>query len=714
MRTNRRTGTTLIEILVVIVVFLVGILAIVQVFPPGLNILRTTRNNTMAAQLGEAEAVRILSRSGQLAEMIVTVTYRTTGTGNNVIIDTSRNPNDLMPPKDPGNAPGHLDQNGFVLVGNQSVGNWQKVSGSNLVSRVIGESGVVPAPRQVPGLANGFGGVYSLTFGPAYYFPVASGIGEDGVLQAYGNDFVRRLGDREFNQPNPRGRPRENEFFYVPASSTVPGEFQDEDQIWLGPSVARKYRIAFSFSYMGTGGRVDQYDIIVQANLDPNNVPPYAMVVNNYWLVSLKKLIAEKDIFGGTLFNPTNFRYAEYGSIRVQRVFQEVPATQAFNPNDPYEYKVLGTGVTGSPNGFCIGTLLFNPSGFGTRVRSNQSSNEPLLARVDYTVYDWRLIKDEFRVPSSEIVGAEMLPKQVKLTLNSIKSLGTSGPDTRPYMGTGLQSPTLRTLSTGQTEDVVMIDTDTGAVILGNQLNDPNNGGYPQNPDSAWSVDKSLGQITFRDVDGDTSNGLSAYMSFPTGDPSNPWSVRQLVPNIANRSVRVIYQGRGEWSVQPIKSARTYRVAGLIGVQGLSPGECFVGGSLDTNGNAIGQNHRLYFAQFDLGQKIIIGEMWLSQNGGEPFALYDQELQIAGRETIGGISLAYAEVWDKAPNAIFDGSQGYTVRRVRGASLKVRVMWNPASFILTGDPVKNYDELEVWMRNWRKTDNETLQIGGRN
>jgi len=712
MRINRRTGTTLIEILVVIVVFLVGILAIVQIFPPGLNLLRISANNTVAAQFAATEAGRILSRSGQLPEMIVPVTYRATGTGNNILIDTSRNLSDLMPPKDPGNLPGQIDANGNVIVGGQSIGDWQRVSGSNLINRVIGESGQVPAPRQVPGVANGFGGVYNMTFGPAYYFPQLSGIGEDGVVQVYGNDFVRRFGDREFNQPNPRGRWRENEFFFVPASSTLQGEFQDEDQIWIAPNLARKYRIAFSFAY-DNNGRTDQYDVIIQANLDPNNIPPYAMQVNNYWLVSLERLVAEQDIYGGTIFDPAKFKFAEFSSIRLQRVFQEVPVAQSFNQGDPYEYKVLGTGTLANNNGFCIGTLLFNPTGFGTRVRSNQSSNEALQARVDYFVYDWRLIKDEFRVPRVDVVGAEMVPKEVKLSLNGIKPLGSAGPDNRAYMGAGLDTPTLRAMLTGQTEDVVVIDTDSGAVILGNQVNDPNNGGYPQFPDSSWSVDKSLGQILFRDVDGDASNGLSAYLSFPTGDPADPWSARQLVPDITNRAVRVIYQGRGEWSVQPLKAARTYRVAGLIGAQGLTPGECFVGGTPDSGGNPVGQNHRLYFAPFDLGQKVIVGEMWVTQNGSQPFALYDQEIQISGVENVGGVDLAYAETWDKVPNGAFDASQGYSIRRVKGASLKVRVMWNPTSFILGLDPIKNYEELEVWMRSWRRTDNETLQIGGR-
>lgn len=723
MRTNRRTGTTLIEILVVIVVFLVGILAIVQVFPPGLNVLRTTRNNTIASQLGVAEMARIQGQAGQIAEMIVPVSYQWTGSGVRVTIDTNRLTNELMAAKDPDPQPGRLRWRPAtgqyeIFTNGQFIGPWAHVSGSNLFNRVIGESKPVPGPRRIPGLPVGqdFGGVFNLTFAPAYYFPTPAGIGEDGVVQAYGNDMARRYGDRNYNFPNPNGRFREGEFFYVAAEDTDANNFTNEDQVWIAPNKLRKYRIAFSFAY-NNSGRTDQYDVIVQANLDPVTPPSYARIVGNYWVISLPQLVSLPDIYGNpSQFTQANYRYAEPDSVRIQRLFQEIPATQAFDLNDPFQYKVIGTGVDGATGqGVCMGTLLFNPSGFGFRVRSNAGPNEVLLARVDYTVFDWRLIKDDFRVPTPELVAGNLLPKEVKLALNGLKAINSLGPDNRPFLGLGLKTPVLGTLTTKQTDDVVMQDLDTGGVILGNQQNDPNLPGYPQYPLSAWSVDKSAGHVTFHDVDQNPNNGLSAWMCFPTGDPNNPWTPRQLVNDVANRSVRVIYMGKSEWSVQPFKAARTYRVSGFIGANGMGPGECFVGGTLDSGGNAVGQPHRLYFAPYERGQKVLVGEIWKSINGNPPDALYDQEFQIVGIERVNGRDLAFAELWDKAPGALFDWSQGYAARRVRGASLKVRVMWNPASFYLEqNDDVKNYSELELWMRNWRRTENESLQVGGRN
>ena len=652
---------------------------------------------------------RIQGQPGQLAEMVVPVKYQSTASGVRVIIDSNRLTGDLMPSKDPDPAPGRLSKTGQVLVGGNSIGSWKRTSGSNVFSRVIGESKPVPGPQLIPGLpiGNNFGGVYNLTFSPAYYFPDSTGqIGEDGVVQVYGNDFARRYGNRDFNSPNPFGRYREGEYYFVSAEDTDDTYFPNEDQIWVAVSAKRKYRVAFSFAYTNNS-RTEQYDLIVQANLDPSAPPSYAQVVGNYWVISLPQIVSLPDIYGNpSQFVQANYQYADPGSVRLQRIYQEIPIAQNFNPNDPYEYKVSGTGST-----YFLGTIIFNPAGFNYRVYGSTRGTEVLQARVDYTVFDWRIIKDEFRVPRPELISGSLLPKDLKLSLASIKAIGSQGPDGLYENGLGLVTPVIGGAS-GFTDDVVVVDLQTGGVLLGNKPNDPNAPSFPQNPNSSWNVEKNSGQITFRDVDNNPANGLSAYICYPTG--GGAWTAPQLVGDITDRAIRVLYMGRNEWSVQPFKAARSYRVSGYVSANGLGPGECFVGGTLDQFGSPIGRPYRLYFAPFDLNQKVIVGELWIN-TGGNPTALYDQEFQITGIENVNGLDLAYADIHDKTPGAaVFDWSQGYSVRRVRGASLKVRVLWNPASFKLENDTAQNYKELEVWMRSWRKTENESLQIGGRN
>jgi len=77
-RVNRqflRHGTSLVELLVVMVVFLVGILAIVQIFPGGFRVLNTTRNNSVASAFARQQIEQLKSRSEQLPDAIVPIQY---------------------------------------------------------------------------------------------------------------------------------------------------------------------------------------------------------------------------------------------------------------------------------------------------------------------------------------------------------------------------------------------------------------------------------------------------------------------------------------------------------------------------------------------------------------------------------------------------------------------------------------------------------------
>src|SRR5690606_28641208 len=125
-----------------------------------------------------------------------------------------------------------------------------------------------------------------------------------------------------------------------------------------------------------------------------------------------------------------------------------------------------------------------------------------------------------------------------------------------------------------------------------------------------------------------------------------------------------------------MKAASYYRIV-LPGTAGsLKAAEAYVGGS-----NGWGQPNRLYFPLADLGQKVTVGESWVS--GGTEPVIEDQDFRITGREDFGGGSVAYAQL---PAGMAFDFTRnGYAVRRVRGASLKVRVLWNPASFVLGND-----------------------------
>lgn len=689
-RNRKRAGGTLIEILVVIVVFLVGILAIAQIFPVGLGVLRTTRNNTVAATLGRAELERLKGQSEQLAEQIQPVRYLYQGGVLNIVTDPNRLRNELMPSND---RRWTLDLAGDVYDENGvNRGNWSRVSGANLFSRVIGEGRRAPAPRFIGlGGASEYGGLLPLQFAPVYYSRTGNLTGNAGVLEVYGNDLQRRVGNRQADNPSPTGGFQFNPYtyYFVDGDDTEQGEpFQGKDQLWLprpsDPNKAIKYRIAFNFAIV-EGQRVNTYDVIYPVVLDPNAQPVYAETRPSwrYWVVSLPGLVGQPDGFGDVRYPESNYYGTDYWSLRTSRSYVEIPPAQAFDNGDPYEFKVY------SGN---LGFLVVNPIAFNT-VINKPRGREPLQARVDYTVFDWRIIRDEFRVPTN-------LPLQQKLVLRNLKAKGNRGPDQLAYPGLGLPVPDG---SGGLAEfDVVLVDLETGGVILGNR---PFQAGQ-----ESYTVDKSNGVISFRDVDGDPSNGLSAYLVFPSQDADGWDDTPALVPDIRGRSVRALYQATGEWSAQALKAAMLYRVTVIAGPSRIQSGECYVGGS---NANGEGDPTRLYFPWSDLGNKVVIGQAWYLDPGGNVRSIQDQEFQIK-TDANNAFGLPYADLRDKDPNARgWDYSNGYAVRRVRGASVRVRVLWNPEGFILTNDTSANYNQaLERWSRGWRRVETETFLTGG--
>ena len=49
-----------------------------------------------------------------------------------------------------------------------------------------------------------------------------------------------------------------------------------------------------------------------------------------------------------------------------------------------------------------------------------------------------------------------------------------------------------------------------------------------------------------------------------------------------------------------------------------------------------------------------------------------------------------------------------------GASLTVRVLYNPAYFFLGADEVDNYRKLDLWAQHWRRHETESFVAGGEN
>lgn len=619
MMRTRRAGTSLIELLVVIVVFLVGILAMLQIFPGGLRVLQNTKNQSVAKQLARAEMERLTSRPDRLPGTIVDVQYAVGASW----VDIVANPN--TPSSELGYTGQQLLNDGTVIRDGNNVGRHDLLSASNRIRRIVGEGGSVPAPRQVGGQ---FGGLMLLNFSPIAYDP-----NFPTLLQIYGNDLSKREGVPGF-------RIRPWEYYLEDVEEPTARIYLPRDTV-----VLRRYRLAMA-AWVQSGGTVSRRTII-DSTIDVPPDPSGGAVVFD--------LSAYAALGGGETFVG-----AEWESIEVARAYLPVAS---FTPNQPYEYQVL------DPR---LGVLLFNPAAHDYR-EPRGGRRVPLAARVNYDVLDWRIIRDEFRI-------SNLPPFQQRLQLGSLRVKGAQRADGLTH--NGMDVLVADGAGGSETRDFLLLDMETGGVYLPN----------------SYQVDMSIGLITYLDTDPGTP-GMQMSLVLPG-------QATATTVNAFGRAVRALYQATGEWSVQVMKAATRYH-------QTFSPpgiAQYYIGGS----GVAGGLGTRIYFPLADVGRSVVIGEIWYRDSGGNLHSLRDQDfvIQNAPLDPLG----PYIDITSVDPTAVnFDFAfHGYAVRRVKGASLAVRVLWNPSFFNLTADPDDNHRRYEVWSRDWRRTVLETFLAQGEN
>jgi hypothetical protein len=330
----------------------------------------------------------------------------------------------------------------------------------------------------------------------------------------------------------------------------------------------------------------------------------------------------------------------------------------------PYEYVLLDDR---------LGVLLFNPAGYNFK-ELRPGRRIPLVARVNYDVFDWRIIRDEFRIPST-------LPLQTRLQIGGIRVKGGQRVDQAVYAG--LDIPVADGSGGTETRDILLLDMETGGI-------------YTKN---SFVPDQSLGLLTFVDTDPGTP-GLQLQVVLPGQ------SVPTTVPNAEGRAVRALYQANGEWSVQVLMAPSLYTVT----YAQPSVAQYYVGGS----GPAGGSTTRIYFPSVDVGRKVVIGQIYYLDGVGNLKSMQDQDfvVQNAPGDPLG----PYVDITSVDPSAaVLDfTAYGYAVRRVKGASVAVRVLWNPSFWAIGADPAENNLRFERWSQDWRRTVVETFLQRGEN
>jgi len=651
---RRQAGTSLVEILVVIVIFLIGILAVIQVFPGGFRLLLTSRSNSVATQLGRAEIERIKANPDLLPEQVVAVRY----VGGNPVEDPNIDPLGFAPYGD------SIDSTGMLTTGGSDPRYWAYATGPNVARRILGEGQRVPIPRKV---GNDSGGLMLLDHGPV---DPGSNPSNPNIV-AYANDLSRNTGlPRDAVDSSPAGGWNVS----VPGYSTVANTRWVSTPISLAPyefflidpstnnaglllptdTHDRLYRIRVSatIAVAATYTRINyvSLSVFVPAMADANAQRAYPLVlvnVNNLLAASGPNVLPA----GGSVVS------VEADSVRVAPRY--ILRTTAGWSGDAFEFKVL------DPN---LGVLLFTPNAREGVVSRPGGVSEPLLAKVDYDVLDWRILRDDFRLSGDGVM---------QLALQSLKVGGNAGPDGRPN---GF-IPNLETANS-PTDNVVIVDVATGGIV--------------REIPGQVSVDKSRGSVTIAN----TVPPNTITIDVPTGASTPPVTLSGV--SLTNRSLRVLYRARNEWSVQLVKGPSQYMVLPELPTSGT----CYVGG-----GASGGVQTHLYFPKSEAGRKVTIDKLAYYDGGGNLHILEGQDFQIQYQK-IDSINLPCINLGDVVSNA--DHFSGYVsaelmppVTGVKSASLMVRVLWNPDAFTFTNDGATNLDRVNIYNRGWRKSATET-------
>ena len=665
---SRLGGTTLIEVLVVIVVFLVGILAIAQIFPGGIRILNRARDNSVAVALARSQEEAMKSRPDLVPEAILPVRFVLIAGVYTPIVDSTIS-NTEYSPQGTG-----IDSAGIVQGTNRP---WQLQSGPNVFRRIIGETHRISAPRYLtpasPMAGDPYGCFTLLEYGPPDH---TNGVQLPGQLLVYGRDMFRRMAkttndylglqDYEYAVGNANSNLVEIAF---PASPTVSGNF----------------RVSLTAT-INNGGNIFTRTLTSQTVTIAPGPGGYSAV----------PITTNPSVLGAgeTLVN------VEINSIRIARLYRQIANGSAWDPNEIFTYQVTNP---------VVGELIFNPGLYGKYEERAGASRQPYVARIDYDVRDWRIIHEDLRISSSSPAG---LAKVIKLQLPSIRTNSVKGPD-------GLQAPEQAAIPVSNIpnqgmEDVCVV---RNSVQAGANLDDVDNlllidvetGGQvleSYNGVQTVRVDKTNGYVTLFDYDNDDTNGLTEAIMTPGGNVQ--------LTNVTGRVFRAYYMSRQEWAVQIARNPAHYDFA--FGVPGAA--QYYIGGTGAINGSP----SRLYFPTMDNNRKVSIGRIRYTWNDGTQHEglLEGAEFRIKfrpGSDTIAQ-PLPSIDLYDVFPVSMTGlaiaqdttdvQSRAYSIADVRGVSVLTKVFYNGNGFTLGTDPVANLTKgFGNWSREWSVTTKET-------
>ncbi|MER3495490.1 MAG: hypothetical protein C4320_00875 [Armatimonadota bacterium] len=512
------------------------------------------------------------------------------------------------------------------------------------------------------------GGLVALQYGPMDFDPNSP---QSAVqLSVYGPNMSRVDGPRLGDPFNPVDVP-------TPAEYRISDPGSADALLTLPADTSGSFRLSLA-AYFNIGGAVVRREI--------TDLPPIFVTANaNKFEAFNFRLIP------GLVPTGATFVGVDLETVQVARNFDRLPSATAFDPDNSFQYKL----VSGN-----FGFILFNSSRKGYDYYQVQSSSRQAFpVRINYDVYDWRILHEDFVVPSQEgyadagnpnATGTIGQPATLRLAVTPMKSTSLPGADGLRLDGIEfLLNPRdgydPRPTSDPASDHFILLDLETGGVFY------ESFGGQRM-----IEVNKSTGLIRFPVS---TNGRASGRLYLPDG-------TSVAVP-MEGRSVRALYMGRDEWAMQVLRAPAHYtRFFPATATDRPGNGTYYIGGT-----GAGGFATRLYFPLIDRGRKVSVTRIaFLAGGNRDSLEAVDAVLKTDANDPLG---LPFLDIRDVNGNATgFDLQTGFPVRDVRGASAAVRVFHNDTKFRLTSDGAANVRAFERYLRLWKVDTKETYLTDG--
>ena len=377
-RNAARRGTSLVEILVVLVILVFGILSVIRLFPAGFLVFRAAQNNGVGQRIGQSLLESVTQDASAIADGVYIY--------NDAIgFDPNIAPDDLTAWKTNPSDAAYTDINKARYVQNETI--------------------TVPPARAVTVTGNFYtwSSVYVLNYGPIVF-------NADRNISAISAPWAGQVGS-SVDSGNVDG-----------AGNAIPVDIPN-DLIATGQAQYLvdydAHKIAIPYAAYAQG-----FVFTVTVN-DGSPSAPKTVSIPLTLAASTTSSWAYVDL---TPQGVSNSAVWATGSAVLYRPYHEIDTgwqaanhTLAAFSTDPYEFQVRQPSL--GPFGANFGVLDFNPLAGGV------NGAQPLKARISYIVYNWHVLHEDHSLPYSS------QDRTIRLGVDNLKKTGDIQHDQLLYQG---------------------------------------------------------------------------------------------------------------------------------------------------------------------------------------------------------------------------------------------------------------------------------------